>query len=67
MMRYVRSERSNTASGGIGFSSLLQIAFIVLKLCKVIDWSWWIVMLPTIIPCGILAVIFACILWINHR
>lgn len=42
------SERnSSSASGGIGFFGLLQIVFIVLKLCKVIDWSWWWVMAPT--------------------
>lgn len=28
-------------SGGIGFLGPLTIAFIVLKLCAVIDWSWW--------------------------
>ena len=29
---------------GIGFSGLLTIAFIVLKLCKIIDWPWiWVV------------------------
>ena len=36
----------NTARGGIGFFGLLQIAFIVLKLCGVIDWAWWLVLLP---------------------
>ena len=25
---------------------LLGVAFIILKLCKVIDWSWWLVTLP---------------------
>ena len=34
-------------TGGIGMTGLLQIAFIVLKLCKVIDWSWWWVLAPT--------------------
>ena len=38
--------RSNTTGGAI-FPSLLQVAFIVLKLCKVIDWSWWWVFVPT--------------------
>lgn len=33
-------------SGGIGFVGVLQITFIVLKLCKVIDWSWWWVLSP---------------------
>jgi hypothetical protein len=27
--------------GGITFDGLLTITFIVLKLCGVIDWSWW--------------------------
>ena len=26
--------------------SLIQVAFIVLKLCKVINWSWWWVLAP---------------------
>lgn len=34
---------SKSGSGGISFLGLLTIAFIVLKLCKVIDWSWgWV-------------------------
>lgn len=40
-------------SGGIGFLGLLTIAFIVLKLCAVVDWSWWWVLSPTLIPLGI--------------
>lgn len=38
---------SGGASGGVGVTGLLQVALIVLKLCKVIDWSWWWVLLPT--------------------
>jgi hypothetical protein len=30
----------------IGFFGSLAIAFIVLKLCKVVDWSWWAVLSP---------------------
>lgn len=37
---------NNKSTGGIGFTGLLQIAFIVLKLLNVISWSWWIVLLP---------------------
>jgi hypothetical protein len=33
-------------SGGIGFVGVLQITFVALKLCKVIDWSWWWVLSP---------------------
>lgn len=44
----------NKTSGSVGFCGLLQIAFIVLKLCKVIGWSWWWVTAPTWIPLGLL-------------
>ena len=30
----------------IGFFGLLGIVFIILKLCNVIDWAWWIVLSP---------------------
>lgn len=39
-------------SGGAGFCTLLTIAFIVLKLCGVINWPWVLVLLPTIISLG---------------
>ena len=31
---------------GIGFIPLLGLTFIVLKLCDVIQWSWWWVLSP---------------------
>jgi hypothetical protein len=37
---------NNSSSGGIGFLGMLAIVFIVLKLCKVIDWSWWWITCP---------------------
>lgn len=37
---------NNNSSSGIGFMSILFIVFLVLKLCKVITWSWWLVTLP---------------------
>lgn len=39
------SESSNR-SGGVGFTGLLQIVFVVLKLTSHIDWSWWWVLSP---------------------
>lgn len=36
----------NNSSGGIGFTGLLTIAFIILKLCGVIKWSWLWVLSP---------------------
>jgi hypothetical protein len=33
-------------STSIGFIGTLQLIFITLKLCNVIDWSWWWVLFP---------------------
>ena len=38
--------KDNKTSSGISFTSLLLIAFIVLKLCHVIEWSWLWVLSP---------------------
>ena len=35
----------------------LQLTFIILKLTKVINWSWWLVLLPTILYVGIIGVL----------
>lgn len=35
---------------GASFVELLQLVFIVLKLTKVIEWSWWWVLAPTWMP-----------------
>jgi len=37
---------NNKSSGGVGFVGLLQLAFIILKLCGVIKWSWLWVLSP---------------------
>lgn len=47
---------NSKASGGIGFSGLLLLSFIILKLCRVIDWSWWWVISPLWIPICIVLV-----------
>ena len=46
-------------SGGIGFVGLLTVAFIVLKLCGIISWSWWWVLSPLWISA---AVVFSVII-----
>jgi len=38
--------QNNTSSSGIGFTGLLGIVFIVLKLTGFINWSWWWVLSP---------------------
>lgn len=44
-------------SSGIGFSGLLTVAFVVLKLCHVINWSWLWVLSPLWISAIILVVL----------
>ena len=45
------------------FLSLLTILFIYLKLTHQIDWSWWWIMSPLLIPFGTAIVIIAgCVL-----
>lgn len=37
---------NKTTQVGMGFFGWLQLAFIVLKLVGVINWSWWVVLIP---------------------
>ena len=49
-------ENNKTTSAGVSFSGLLFIAFLVLKLTHVIDWSWWWVTAPIWVPLAIAVV-----------
>lgn len=40
------NDKSVRVSSGISLSGLTFIVFLVLKLCGVIDWSWWWVTAP---------------------
>jgi hypothetical protein len=53
------SDTNSGTSGGIGFTGLLTILFIALKLTHVIDWSWWWVLAPIWIGFALALVIFA--------
>lgn len=55
---------SKSSNSGYGIGSLLVIIFMVLKLCGVIDWSWWWVLAPVWIPASImlLCVVFLLLL-----
>lgn len=50
---------NSSPSGGEGFPTLLLMAFIILKLTHVIDWSWWWVLSPFWIPLGIWLIVLA--------
>ena len=57
------NDNKSSASGGIGFTGLLTIVFIVLKLCGVIQWSWLWVLSPLWISfaLAIIIIIIYCI------
>ena len=45
-----------TTGAGTIFTILLQIAFIILKLCNVITWSWVFVLMPLIVSGGLIVI-----------
>ena len=74
-------EKGSGIAIGFGFTDLLFLVFLVLKLCGVITWSWWWVCAPLWIPVAILVAavvvagivlgiygLYVCIYnWINWR
>ena len=55
MFNIGENDMKNEQGVGIGF--ILFVVFLVLKLTKVVTWSWWIVTAPLWIPFGIVLVI----------
>jgi hypothetical protein len=58
-------DSSKSSSGGIGVLGLLGVVFVTLKLCNVIDWSWWWVTLPFWGGFALVAVIALLIVWLT--
>ena len=59
----------NSSNGGVTLTGLLLLTFIILKLTRVIDWSWWWVLSPLWI-CAVvfvLAIVVAVILQKNNK
>ena len=48
-----------TTGAGTIFVILLQLAFIILKLCNVITWSWVLVMMPLIVLACVWVILLA--------
>lgn len=66
----MKENKSVSISIGGGFSGALTIAFIVLKLCHVIDWSWVWVLSPLWISASIavlIALIMLIVFFISSR
>lgn len=53
---------SDSSSSDVGFFGLLGILFIGLKLSGVINWSWWLVLLPLYGPIVLIVLILAALI-----
>ena len=58
----------DTNNTGLEFSSVLTLIFVVLKLVKVIDWSWWWVLSPIWIDLGVtLLILVGAAIYITYK
>ena len=60
-------KNENTPTFSIGFLELLGLAFIILKLCKVINWPWVWVLAPIWISFIIVVVLFIVLVVVNKQ
>jgi len=51
----------------LGLSDVFLAIFVTLKLCSVIDWSWWWVMAPLWLPLSVLTIITLIEAYIKNR
>lgn len=51
-----KSYSTNSVSSELGIGGVLQIVFIVLKCCGLIDWPWVVVLIPLWIDLSLAAV-----------
>lgn len=56
------NNNTSTSNGGIGFSGVLTILFIGLKLTGHIAWSWWWVLSPLWLQAVCILVVFMLLL-----
>ena len=61
----MKNENSNRTT--IGFTGLLTLIFITLKLCKVITWSWAWVLSPIWIPLGLTLVLIGILVIVRRH
>ena len=58
----MRNNNNQPTTVSLNVAGLLGVAFVILKLCGVIDWSWWLVTLPFWGGLAIALVIFVILL-----
>lgn len=64
-----KMSNSSSSSSGIGVIGLLGVLFIGLKLCHVIDWSWWWVLAPFWMGTALVLFILLCFVlgWVCYQ
>lgn len=61
-------DNKTTVSGGVGFTGLLQVVFIALKLMGIINWSWLWVLSPAWISIAIYVLLaIVVVIWYKSR
>ena len=55
----------SVSNGGVGFTGLLTVLFIGLKLTNYIAWSWFWVLSPTLIPLVIMLLVVTTLIVID--
>lgn len=63
----MREKYSTTVNGGIGFTGLLTIVFIVLKLLGFIKWSWAWVLSPIWIEAILIIILLVVVIIMDRR
>lgn len=51
------NKKFSVPMGGFSLCNMMFIAFLVLKLCHVIDWSWWWITAPLWGPVALVIVV----------
>ena len=54
----METENTKVVYKGIGFAHILTIIFVIAKIVGYINWSWWLVLLPSLISIGLSIVIW---------
>ena len=55
-------KKKETKTVGLGLLDVLLVIFVVLKLLKVITWSWWLVLMPLWIGIGLVILVILCVI-----
>lgn len=53
----MNKDKKTEIDGGLTFLIFLTLVFLILKLTGAVDWSWWIILLPALIPVGMFVII----------